>query len=154
MMDNVNPSTRSRMMRAVPGKNTKPEITLRKGLFKAGIRFRLHGKDLAGKPDIVLAKYNAVVFVHGCFWHRHEGCYLTTMPSTRADFWMRKFNSNVERDIRNREQLISTGWRVAIVWECGIRKQPDRVTSGVVHWLKNDDSQYTEFADSESGFHE
>ncbi|MYB35127.1 MAG: DNA mismatch endonuclease Vsr [Gammaproteobacteria bacterium] len=151
-MDNVSSSTRSRMMRAIPSKNTKPEISLRKGLFKAGIRFRLHRKDLAGKPDIVLTKYNAVIFVHGCFWHRHEGCYLATMPATRTDYWVRKFNSNVERDDRNCKRLISTGWRVAIVWECGLRKRPDRTISDVAHWLKNDDSPYAEFTDSEAGF--
>ncbi|MCY4150462.1 MAG: very short patch repair endonuclease [Gammaproteobacteria bacterium] len=149
MIDNVSPSTRSRMMRAIPSKNTKPELSLRKGLFRAGFRFRLHRKNLAGKPDIVLTKYNAVIFVHGCFWHRHEGCSLATMPSSHKDYWMRKFDSNVERDNRNREQLISSGWRVAIVWECGLRKHPDRVISDVAHWLKNDDSQSAEFADSE-----
>ena len=151
MIDNVSSLTRSRMMRAIPSKNTKPEISLRKGLFRAGIRFRLHRRDLAGKPDIVLAKYNAVIFVHGCFWHRHEGCRLATMPSTHTDFWMRKFNRNVERDHRNREQLISAGWRVAIVWECGLRKRPDRIIADVAYWLKNDDSQSVEFADKEVG---
>ncbi len=150
MVDNVSPSTRSRMMRAIPSKNTKPEILLRKGLFRAGIRFRLHKKNLVGKPDIVLAKYNAVIFVHGCFWHRHEGCRLATTPSTHTDFWTRKFESNVERDRRNREQLIAEGWRVAIVWECGLRKQPDRVISDVVNWLSNDDNQSAEFATGET----
>lgn len=135
MADIVSPEVRSRMMRGIKGKNTKPEIELRKLLHNAGFRYRLHRKDLPGKPDIVLPKWNAAIFVHGCFWHRHPGCSLTTTPSTREEFWKQKFEANMERDARNREALLDIGWRVAIVWECGLRKDPDSIASEVFDWL-------------------
>ncbi len=147
MADIVSSSVRSRMMRSIPSKNTKPEILLRKKLFKSGFRFRLHRKDLAGRPDIVLPKWNAVIFVHGCFWHRHEGCNFATIPSTHRHFWLNKFARNVERDKCNRTKLISLGWRVAIVWECGLRKQSDTVLDELIYWLKYDDTQFAEFSD-------
>lgn len=138
MADIVTPEVRSRMMGGIRGKDTKPEVLLRKLLFASGFRFRLHRKDLPGKPDLVLPKWNAVIFVHGCFWHRHEGCSLTATPGTRTEFWKRKFEDNVERDARNRDQLLSAGWRVATVWECGLRKRREETADCVYAWLRND----------------
>lgn len=108
-------------MRAVKRSDTKPEVLVRKLLHRLGLRFRLHRKDLPGSPDIVLPKFNTVVFVHGCFWHRHPGCRYATTPKTRQDFWLPKFAANVERDSRKEAQLQELGWRVLTVWECETR---------------------------------
>lgn len=137
MTDIVDPKTRSRMMSGIRGSHTKPEIALRKALHAMGLRYRLHRKDLPGRPDIVLPAREAVIFVHGCFWHRHEGCRLTTTPATRPEFWQEKFTSNVYRDRRNIETLLSDGWRVAVVWECALRKSgcPESVALQVASWL-------------------
>lgn len=120
--DIVDRQTRSRMMSGIKAKNTNPEIVLRRALHKRGFRFRLHPPEIPGRPDLVLAKYNATVFVHGCFWHRHEGCRYATMPSTRAEFWQRKFEANIARDAAVRSILLVAGWRVATLWECALRK--------------------------------
>lgn len=121
MTDMTDPATRSRMMSGIKGKNTKPELIVRSALHKRGFRFRLHDKSLAGRPDLVLPKWRAAVFVHGCFWHQHEGCSNANVPTTRRDFWAEKLAANTERDSRHVQQLMSQGWRVAIVWECSIR---------------------------------
>lgn len=147
MADIVTPEVRSRMMRGIRGKDTKPEVLLRKLLFASGFRFRLHRKDLPGKPDLVLPKWKAAIFVHGCFWHRHEVCSLTATPGTRTEFWRRKFEGNVERDARNRDQLLAAGWRVATVWECGLRKTPDDIAAKVTAWLTCGGEQLAEFPD-------
>jgi len=118
--DIVNPETRRRMMSGIRGKNTKPELQIRRLLFARGFRYRLHAKTLPGKPDLVLAKHRAVVFVHGCFWHRHH-CHLFKWPSTRQEFWRQKINRNVERDHCHRVLLKAQGWRVAVVWECSLK---------------------------------
>jgi DNA mismatch endonuclease (patch repair protein) len=115
--DGVAPE-RSRLMARVKGKNTKPELIVRRGLHRLGYRFRLHRGDLPGRPDIVLPKYRTAIFVHGCFWHRHPGCSKASTPKTRADFWLDKFATNVARDGRNVEALEAGGWQVLIVWEC------------------------------------
>ncbi|WP_444448534.1 very short patch repair endonuclease [Pseudomonas kurunegalensis] len=108
-------------MRAVRRAHTKPEVLVRKAMHALGLRFRLHAKSLPGSPDIVLAKHHAVVFVHGCFWHRHPGCKYATTPKTRQEFWIPKFEGNVARDARKEAQLQELGWRVLIVWECETR---------------------------------
>ena len=126
MADTVDTATRSRMMASIKGKNTKPEIIVRKALHAAGFRFRLHDKKLPGKPDIVLPKYRTAVFVHGCFWHGHD-CNQFKWPKTREAFWRNKIEGNRERDTRVRMQLRKTGWRVLIVWECAL-KGPRRQT--------------------------
>ena len=113
---------RSRNMAAIKSKNTKPELVIRRSLHAMGYRFRLHKKDLPGKPDIVLPKYKIAFFVHGCFWHRHEGCKLSTIPKIRTEFWMEKFRGNVERDKLNQAKLISMGWTPLIIWECETKK--------------------------------
>jgi DNA mismatch endonuclease (patch repair protein) len=105
-------------MRKVRGKDTTPEMKVRSALHRAGYRFRLHRRDLPGRPDIVLPGRRAVVFVHGCFWHRHPGCRAASSPSTRREFWQDKFERNVDRDRRNVEALAADGWSVHVVWEC------------------------------------
>jgi DNA mismatch endonuclease (patch repair protein) len=114
--------TRSRNMAAIRGKDTAPELAIRRILHAMGMRFRLHRKDLPGSPDIVLPRHRTVVFVHGCFWHRHEGCRYITTPKTRQEFWLAKFESNVFRDRRNQAKLEQLGWHVLVVWECELRK--------------------------------
>lgn len=116
-MDVVDKATRSRMMSGVRSKNTKPELIVRSFFHRAGLRFRLHG-NLPGKPDLVLPKYRAVVFVHGCFWHRHEGCRHAATPKSNALFWQKKFEDNVRRDAAIRKKLESLGWKVFVVWSC------------------------------------
>lgn len=128
MTDIVDAATRSRMMSGIRDKNTRPEITVRQALHKAGFRFRLHRKDLPGKPDIVLPKYHTVIFVHGCFWHGHD-CRYFKVPKTRTDFWMGKIKSNIDRDKRHVAALKSLGWHVMTVWECEIRDKKDWLPS-------------------------
>jgi len=118
MADIVSAEKRSWMMSRVSGKNTLPELKLRSILHKMGFRFRLHNKNLPGSPDIVLKKYRTVIFVHGCFWHRHEGCKKSTTPKANAEFWASKFSQNVERDKKNCEILKKAAWNVVVVWEC------------------------------------
>ena len=132
-MDIVSPEVRSEMMSGIKGKDTSPELKVRSFLHANGFRFRLHRKDLPGKPDIVLPKYKACVFVHGCFWHRHKGCKLASEPKSREEFWNKKFSENVARDQRNIKALKMAGWRVAILWECGLRKELSLKT--LVLWL-------------------
>ena len=105
-------------MSAIKSKNTKPEVEVRKLLHSMGFRFRLYKKDLPGSPDIVLPKYKTVIFVHGCFWHRHQNCKYASNPKTRVDFWNKKFNDNIKRDIKNQEDLKSLGWESKIICEC------------------------------------
>ena len=138
--DIVNSGTRSRMMSRIRSKDTKPELALRHALHARGFRYRLHARPVMGRPDLVLYRHSAVVFVHGCFWHRHEGCRFTTSPSTRREFWQAKFDANVRRDREVRELLAKEGWRVATVWECSLRR-PEQVATTVdllAAWLPTD----------------
>ena len=112
---------RSRNMSAIKSKNTKPEIAVRKVLHSIGYRFRLHRKDLPGSPDIVLPKYKTVIFVHGCFWHRHENCKYASNPKTRKEFWENKFKTNVKRDKEIQEKIKNIGWKSVVIWECEVR---------------------------------
>ena len=109
---------RSRNMSAIKSKNTKPEIKVRKILHSMGYRFRLHSKDLPGSPDIVLPKYKTVIFVHGCFWHRHENCKYASTPKTRKEFWNKKFAENKKRDSEIQEKIKILDWRSVVIWEC------------------------------------
>ncbi|MEE9453510.1 MAG: very short patch repair endonuclease [Paracoccaceae bacterium] len=127
MADRISKERRSWNMSRIKGKDTKPELLLRSMLHKAGYRFRLHRKDLPGKPDIVLPKYRTAIFVNGCYWHRHENCPNTTTPKTRTEFWKAKFKDTVERDKRNVTELEALGWRVITIWECALKNDPDRV---------------------------
>lgn len=125
MTENAVTPQRSRNMRAVRSKDTRPEMKVRRTLHALGLRFRLHRGDLPGRPDIVLPRYRTVVFVHGCYWHRHEGCHRASVPKTRVDFWNRKFDANRERDRRSELALSNLGWKVIVVWECEISGQTD-----------------------------
>lgn len=136
-MDTVDKETRSRIMSSVGQRDTGPEMKLRRALHKRGYRYRLNVKTLPGSPDIVLPRFKAAIFVHGCFWHVH-GCKYSTVPSSRKKFWADKFRVNKRRDRRNIEALQKAGWRVMVVWECTMRSGvDDRVVCRVVRWLKS-----------------
>ena len=120
-MDVVDKTTRSRMMSKIKGKNTRPEMIVRKFLHAHGFRFRLHRKDLPGNPDIVLPKFKTCIFVHGCFWHRHPMCRYAATPKTRTEFWIDKLEENVRRDSKNKLALEKEGWNVLIIWECDLK---------------------------------
>ncbi|WP_245511135.1 very short patch repair endonuclease [Martelella mediterranea] len=130
-------------MAAVRGKDTKPELIIRKGLHARGFRYRLYDRALPGRPDLVLPKHHAIIFINGCFWHGHD-CNLFRWPATREDFWHHKISSNKERDARNLRALQALGWRTAIVWECALKgkqKLPtDKVIDTLHVWLSSDDS--------------
>lgn len=118
MTDIVDRQRRSEMMSRIGPRDTVPELAVRSMAHRMGFRFRVHQKELPGRPDLVFARHRLVVFVHGCFWHRHKGCANATMPKTRPEFWQSKFNGNVERDRRNCRQLVRLGWRILVIWEC------------------------------------
>lgn len=144
MTDVVSPETRSRMMSGIRGKNTKPEILIRSQLHQSGYRFRIHDSKLPGKPDIVLKKYQAVIFVHGCFWHQHE-CYLFKWPKTRPDFWREKIGRNYENDKIVIKKLISLNWRVCIIWECAVKgskiKNLPSILASMSAWLNSKENR-------------
>ncbi|WP_010630030.1 very short patch repair endonuclease [Halomonas sp. KM-1] len=129
MADHVDIATRSKIMRGVKSKNTSPEVSVRRYLHCHGYRFRLHRKDLPGKPDLILPKYRLAIFIHGCFWHRHEECFYSSTPKTRTEFWINKFKKNKERDSFQQKKLIDMGWRVLIIWQCGIRHERKSLSS-------------------------
>ena len=142
MPDIVDGRTRSRMMSGIRSGNTKPELLIRKGLHALGFRYKLHDRNLAGRPDMVFPRYRAAVFVHGCFWHGHD-CPLFKLPETRRDFWLSKIERNRERDERVLEQLYASGWRTLTVWECSIRGRyriglPETLQTGA-GWLQSDE---------------
>lgn len=141
MSDVHDSDARSRNMRAIRSKNTKPELIVRSLLHAAGFRFRLHRKDLPGNPDLVLPKHKAVILVHGCFWHGH-GCHLFKVPQTRRDFWLNKIGANCSRDARDINALLGSGWRVMIIWECGLKGKhkltADELSEGLCSWLYSD----------------
>ena len=129
------------MMAGIKGRDTKPELMIRRGLHALGFRYRLHVSSLPGKPDIVLRKYRAVILVNGCFWHRHE-CHLFKWPSTRREFWHEKLERNVEVDRRSISALRDTGWRVLVIWECALKGRTrlalDEVVRRTSNWLLSD----------------
>ncbi len=127
-MDRLVAEKRSWNMSRISGRNTKPELEVRHLLHRLGYRFRLHRHDLPGTPDIVLPKYRTVIFVHGCFWHRHADCRYAYMPKSNVDFWNKKFSANVKRDAKVHRSLEQAGWQVVIVWECQLR-DPDQLSS-------------------------
>jgi len=140
MVDIVDSATRSRMMSGIRGRNTKPETLIRSLLHRQGFRFRLHLRDMPGTPDIVLPRYRAVVFVHGCFWHGHR-CPLFKLPRTRTDFWREKIDRNQNNDNRAKMALLADGWRVGIIWECALRgagKNIEGVAQSLAEWLHSD----------------
>src|SRR5690606_36892348 len=121
MVDIVSAQDRSRMMSGIKSKDTKPEIQIRQLLHRAGYRYRLHRKDLPGRPDLVLSRYNTTLFVNGCFWHGHDDCDLFRLPKSREDFWKMKISGNKVRDLRKQTELLELGWRVGVVWECALK---------------------------------
>ncbi|MFC6046403.1 very short patch repair endonuclease [Methylobacterium hispanicum] len=133
-MDTLDPSRRSALMGRIRGVDTGPEMVVRRAAHRLGYRFRLHRRSLPGRPDLVFPSLRAVIFVHGCFWHRHEGCRKTSMPKTRIEFWQAKFARNVERDAQAQERLAAAGWRVLVIWECETAK-PDQIDAILVGFL-------------------
>ena len=130
------------MMSGIRARNTRPEMRLRRELHALGFRFRLHAKDLPGKPDLVLKKHNAAIFVHGCFWHRHRDCRLASTPASHREFWGDKFAKNVERDRQAMEALRAMDWRVAIIWECGLRpKHISELIDTLSFWVLSTEPQ-------------
>ena len=122
MSDKLTPEKRSWNMSRIKGNDTKIEVEVRKYLFSKGYRFRKNDKRYPGKPDIVLPKYHVAIFVHGCFWHRHEGCKDATTPKTRTEFWLEKFDKNVKNDQIKQEKLRELGWKVIVIWECELKR--------------------------------
>lgn len=141
MADIVSAAVRSRMMAGIRSKNTKPELLLRKGLHRLGLRFRLHDPRLPGKPDMVFPRHHALIFAHGCFWHGHE-CHLFRLPASRTEFWQAKIERNRLVDARNCASLVEQGWRVGVVWECAIRGRTrlslDAVLESCMQWVRSD----------------
>jgi DNA mismatch endonuclease (patch repair protein) len=128
MSDVLTKEQRSYNMSRIRSKDTKPEEIVRKYLFSRGLRYRKNDKRYPGHPDIVLPKYHTVVFVHGCFWHRHPGCRYASIPATNSEFWQKKFTRNVERDKEEQSKLREMGWKVLIVWECELKKEKREAT--------------------------
>lgn len=136
MVDIVSSKERSKMMAGIKAKDTRPEILVRKALHAGGFRFRLHRKDLPGKPDITLPKYMTVILVHGCFWHMHKGCKRARIPSTRKDFWTSKLEANARRDEVAQSSLLAQGWRVLTIWECYLKTtSPELLQVDLARWI-------------------
>lgn len=140
VVDVVPPEKRSSMMSGIRGSNTKPEMIVRKALFAAGYRYRLHRKDLPGRPDVAMPGRRVAIFVHGCFWHQHQDCRFAKVPATRSDFWIEKLKANTARDARCIAELQDMGWRVLLVWECFLRttKSALDVQSALTDWIESD----------------
>jgi DNA mismatch endonuclease (patch repair protein) len=144
MADTVAPAIRSRMMGGIKSKNTGPELSVRKALHHRGLRYRLHAKELPGKPDIVLPRYRAAVFVHGCFWHGHN-CPLFKLPGTRPEFWRAKIERNQVNDAKSTRALLASGWRVAVIWECAVRgnEHIGELAQTLKDWVTNGQAEET-----------
>lgn len=146
VMDKISPEARSRNMSRIRGKNTEPEKYIRRLLYHAGFRYRIHYRDLPGKPDVYLSRYKAALFINGCFWHRHEGCRFATSPKSNEDFWESKFNRNVERDKAVYEKLGTEGYKVIVLWECTVRQMmkdheyEKEILASLIHEIKKDSS--------------
>ena len=140
MADIYSKAKRSEIMSKISGKETKPEILVRKFLFSKGFRYRKNDKRLAGKPDIVLPKYKTIIFVHGCFWHHHKNCPKSTLPQTNFDFWKNKIEKNVEKDKRNNRDLKKAGWKVVVLWQCQIKNKFlfEKAMSKLIKSIKED----------------
>jgi DNA mismatch endonuclease, patch repair protein len=136
MADVHDKETRSYNMSRIKGKDTKPEMVVRKYLHAHGFRYRLHVKNLPGKPDIVLPKYKTVIFVHGCFWHGHENCKYFVVPKTKTEWWLKKINGNIENDGKVVEALTNAGWKIITIWECELKKDSDTRLNKLVNNLQ------------------
>lgn len=139
MTDVHSKEIRSYNMSKIKGKDTKPEILVRKFLFAKGLRYKLHDKKLPGKPDLVFPKYRKVLFVHGCFWHGHENCKYFILPKTRTEWWLNKINKNKEKDLESTKKLESEGWKVYVIWECDLKntRQKEDVLNDLYHKIIN-----------------
>jgi DNA mismatch endonuclease (patch repair protein) len=135
-MDNISPEARGRQMARVKAKDTRPEMAVRRLVFGMGYRYRLHDARLPGTPDLVFAGRGKVLFVHGCFWHRHENCGLARLPKSRLDFWLPKLEGNQTRDRVNQRLLRKSGWRILVVWECELRDMP-KLTRKIRRFLES-----------------
>ena len=135
-MDIWSKKKRSEVMSKIRSKNTKPELLLRSMLHKSGLRYRIHRKDLPGKPDIVFPSKRLIVFVHGCFWHYHKDCPEGRIPDTNSRFWKEKLQKNIERDQKHQKELQAAGWNVLVIWECEIEKKPEWVMEKIMNHLK------------------
>lgn len=150
-MDTVSKETRSKIMRRVKSQNTAPELFIRKAIWRAGMRYRKNYKELSGTPDLYISKYKTVIFIHGCFWHRHEGCQNAGVPKSNTEFWLQKFSKNAERDEQNRMTLMSSGLQVIVIWECTVRKMmknpivKEETFSKILDAIKNGENLYYEF---------
>lgn len=143
MADVHTPEQRSYNMSRIRGKNTRPEELVRRYLFAQGFRYRKNDARFPGKPDIVLPKYKTVIFVNGCFWHAHEGCKYFVWPKSNVDFWKRKINGNIQRDLRNNQLLSEQGWNVIVIWECQLKKSTfDETLQHLVGQIKNPSQPY------------
>lgn len=138
MPEKISQETRSRMMAGIRGKDTKPELMVRSYLHRRGFRFRLHHSDLQGRPDIVLPRWDVAIFVHGCFWHGHEGCRYFRLPKTRATFWDDKIKANVCRDRSAEKALATSGWRVGVIWECRLRGDAEGGLEELTDFIRSD----------------
>jgi DNA mismatch endonuclease, patch repair protein len=134
-VDSLSPCKRSEIMARVRDKNSRPELYVRKLVFGLGYRYRLHAKDLPGRPDIVFKKLRKVIFVHGCFWHRHSACSLARLPKSRLDFWLPKLEGNRKRDEKNKRALSRDGWKVLTIWECQLERNNQRLAARVRRFL-------------------
>jgi len=139
--DTLSPNERSKRMSLIRGKDSSPELKLRRLVHGMGFRYRLHVKDLPGKPDLVFPSRRAVIFMHGCFWHRHPGCKLARMPKSKLDFWRPKLEGNRERDLRNQEMLKKLGWHVLVIWECEM-KNIEKVSNKVREFLQGREGKH------------
>ncbi|MDE0627224.1 MAG: DNA mismatch endonuclease Vsr [Bryobacterales bacterium] len=143
MADIFDPAKRSEIMSRIRGRDTKPELLVRRIAHGLGFRFRLHRKDLPGRPDIVFPRYRAVILVHGCFWHRHPDCRFASNPKTRVEYWQKKFEGNVLRDRRNERALTDLGWRTMVIWECET-KDTEAVAARIESFLRKKDTDSNE----------
>jgi len=137
-MDVLTPEQRKRNMQSIRGKDTKIEVKVRSELFKRGFRFRKNDSRYPGKPDIVLPKYKTVIFVNGCYWHRHPGCKYATIPKTNAEFWNKKFQANVENDVKNKTALEAAGWKVITLWECELKSNFEETMQNAEKLIRNE----------------
>lgn len=138
MADVVDKETRSRMMSGIRGRDTQPEMKVRRFLHACGFRYRLHVRALPGTPDICLPKYRTVILIQGCFWHRHQGCRLAYMPASNVEKWKEKFKLNVLRDRKSSQALIAAGWRVIVLWECGLRSHSPTLLDWLPEAIKSE----------------
>lgn len=140
MVDVMSAEKRSALMSRIQGKNTAPEMLVRKYLWRAGFRYRLHKRGLPGTPDLVLKRWGAAVFIHGCFWHRHEDCPLFRLPKAQRDFWDQKLRNNQARDLKAIDALSKAGWRVCVIWECALRAAPEATCQHLIDWVRSSEA--------------